>query len=95
MYNYNSDNLTRAQAVELCGLAAVKAVERENCEPTSRLMPDHMRDLSEWSASVKCETGTLSIYYITNSEDDAVADNNGGDWGAIPWDDRIDHYSLI
>jgi hypothetical protein len=90
----NTYNLSRAQAVELAGLEAVESVERENCEPTSRLLPDHMVDITEWAASVKCLAGTLSIYYMTNGSDEMIADNNGGDWGEIPWSDRIDHYSL-
>jgi hypothetical protein len=94
------EHLTREQAVEQVGEDAVNEVEGENCEPTSRLMPDHMRDIIEWNASVTCEsliTGediVLTAYYYTTK--DELLDSDGeplDDLSNVNW--VIDHYTVL
>lgn len=93
--------LTRAQAVEIVGEAAVAKVEAKNCEPTNRVGYNGAcqgDDLCEWSAGVKCEdkNGTdctlVAYYYTTNEEDQAMADA-GGDGSVIDWE--IDGYEIV
>ena len=71
--------LSRAQAVEIAGKAAVKAVEAENCDFTSRLMPAGFEDVIEFSASAPCTDAdgtdcTLVAYYYQTAADVAEAE---------------------
>lgn len=92
----NTDNLTREQAIELCGLPAVEAVEAESCDYTSRLLPEPYESdgFAEWSASIECEAGTLAVYYLTTPEDEKILTDTG-DGSNVDWLQRIDHYSLM
>ena len=65
--------LTRQQAIELCGIEAVKRVEAENFEPTSRLIySEEATGKQEWMAAVNCEAGCLKAYVL---QDDAEVEN--------------------
>lgn len=80
-------NLTREQAVAQVGEQAVYKVERENCQPTNRLMPDN-DDRVEFSASVRCEDAdgegaTLTAYYYPTQEE---LDNAGDDLSNVHWE---------
>ena len=49
-----TNNMTREQAIEFCGLAAVEAVEATNCDFTGRLMTwgkCHTREVVERHAN--------------------------------------------
>lgn len=102
----DSNNLTRAEAIEMVGIAAVQAVENESCEPTSRAY-DHEDGEIEWSASVEVDYSELSeeqvrdlpiggcwieAVYYTDANDAQMVEDNGGDWGAVDW--TIHHYSI-
>ncbi len=70
-------NLTRAQAVEICGAAAVAAVESENCDFTNRVGYNGSvqgDEEVEFSASVSAsdtagEKVTLVAYFYQDAED--------------------------
>lgn len=87
-------NLSREQAVEIVGEAAVNAVESKNCEPTNRVGYNGacQGDTEcEWSASVSCkdETGldvTLTAYYYTTNEQDQLMAECDGDGSVIDWE---------
>lgn len=93
--------MTRAQAIQEAGLAAVEAVERENCEPTNRVGYNGScqgDDLIEWSASVPYtdkdgDDATLIMYYYTDDEDEKFATETD-DWGGVDWDDKIAGYEV-
>lgn len=82
-------NLTREQAVAQVGARLVDQVERENCEPTGRLMADN-DDRVEFSASVIFydadgnDCVITAYYYPTQDELDAAGDDLGNidnlDW---------------
>jgi hypothetical protein len=83
-------NLSREQAIKAAGLAAVRRVESENCEPTNRVgyNGNYQGDSeSEWSASVAFGDGRtlLAYYYISNDQEQEIADHDG-DGGAIDWE---------
>lgn len=89
----NKGNLSREQAVEIVGEAAVSAVESKNCEPTGRVGYNGAcqgDEECEWSASEACkdETGldvTLVAYYYTTNEQDQLMAECDGDGSAIDW----------
>lgn len=94
-------NLTRDQAAAIVGIAAVAAVERENCEPTGRVGYNgacQNDNLCEWSACVRCEdlNGNScwleAYYYTTNEQDQEMADADG-DGSVIDWE--IAGYEVI
>lgn len=79
-------DLTREQAIELVGLAAVEAVEKENCDFTNRLI-DPVFDIVEFSACVACthadgDDCILTAYYYQTNED---IDESGGELGNLDW----------
>lgn len=86
-------NLSREQAVEIVGEAAVDAVERENCEPTGRVGYNGAcqgDEECEWSASVTCKDVSgldvaLTAYYYTTNEQDQLMAECDGDGSAIDW----------
>lgn len=80
--------MTREQAIAVCGLAAVEEVEADNCEPTNVVGSNGAcqgDDLTEWSASVWCDAGTLICYYYTTNEQDAEMAAHDGDGSVIDW----------
>lgn len=97
--------MKRTDAIKAVGLKAVEKVESKNCEPTSRLLPDHA-DYQEWESSVLCkslETGeevVLSAMYYPRNEDfhakkyfpNADADEMLEDLSYVDW--KIDHYRI-
>jgi len=94
-------NLSREQAVEIIGEAAVNAAEAKNCEPTNRVGYNgacQNDELCEWSASAPgedkngTECSVVVYYYTTNEDDQTMADNNG-DGSAIDW--VISGYEII
>lgn len=102
----DKDKMTRDEAIALVGLAAVKDVEAETCEPTSRAY-DHADGEIEWSASVKVDYDTLAPHqidalpiggcrltaiYYTDADDAAAVEASGGDWGGISW--AVHHYAI-
>jgi len=89
------NEMTRQEAIKIVGREEVERVERENCEPTNRLISDS--NLTEWIATIDLENGDgcLEIYYLTTPQDEKEVEENGGDLGAIDWENRIDHYSII
>lgn len=92
--------LTREEAIELVGGEYVDRVERENCEPTSRLQTDGDTD-TEWSASVEIPAALtdniggsrLTLYYYT-TEDDAKNAQEYGSWDCVDWDDAKEGYEI-
>ena len=81
--------LSREQAVKLSGLAAVEAVDKENCEPTNRVGYNgslQRDEETECSASVTCPAGTLTVYYYTTVEQDDEMAEHDGDGSCINWE---------
>ena len=79
------NELSRAEAIELCGVDAVNRLDRLNCEPTSRCMPDGQKHLVEFTARAK----ELVAVYYQNAKDiyDTCKELHELDW-------RIDHYRI-
>lgn len=86
--------LTREQAVEIVGEAAVDKVEAENCEPTNRVGYNgacQNDGLCEWSASASCNDKDgndrilVAYYYTTNEQDQTMVDADG-DGSSIDWE---------
>lgn len=83
-------NLSRAQAIEIVGAAAVDGVESKACEPTNRVGYNGScqgDDLIEWSAGVSAEDKdgtpcTLVAYYYTTQDE---VDAQGDDLGNVDW----------
>ncbi len=93
-------NLSKEQAIQAVGAAAVEAVEKENCEPTGRVGYNgecRGDDLCEWSASVTAhdvdgdKVTLLAYYYTTSSEDADMA--AADDMGFISWE--IEGYEIV
>ena len=88
-----SKQLTRDEAVEIVGDAAVYAVEGKNCEPTNRAGYNGACQgdkLTEWAASTKCvdkdgKECMLCVYYYTTEEQAETVEESGGDWASITW----------
>lgn len=83
--------LDRNQLVALVGEEAVRMVENEPCEPTSRLIyPEwegHHMGCSEWVANVRYGNYIVSAYYFPK---DGLFDENGeymAEW-------EIEYYTL-
>lgn len=76
-------DLTREQVIDRLGRAAVEAVERENCEPTSRIQTDGDTDV-EFSAGIHTEEDglpvILSVYYYLTPEEAQYEDGADVDW---------------
>jgi hypothetical protein len=96
------DKYTRKQAIEMLGIAAVREVEAENCEPTNRVGVNGACEgdsLREWSASVKATTipdgikCVLTVYYYTTNKQDEHMAACEGDGSVIDW--TIDHYTIL
>ena len=76
--------LTKAQA-----LALIEEAEADNCEPTSRLMPDCDKHLIEYSASAATEDGTIGVtvyYYQTVDAVEKNASKFSGDLSYLDWE---------
>jgi len=87
-------NLTRNEAIELAGVAAVEDLDAVDCQPTGRVQCDGDTDV-EYAASIGIpdpegyydgdDTRTLTAYYYTTPSDmDAIA-AAGGDESVIDW----------
>ncbi len=74
-------NLTREQAINLVGIAAVMAVEAKNCDFTNRVMDDG--GVVEFAASVVTSEGVLTAYYYTSQEE---IDAAGEDLSDVDWE---------
>ena len=73
-------DMTREQAIDAAGMTAVERVERENCEPTSRLQTDGDTDV-EFRASVRLADGrVLEVYYYLTPEEAQYEDGADVDW---------------
>lgn len=76
-------DMTREQAIERATLDAVRQVERENCELTSRVQTDGDTDV-EWSASIDIDQdgipGVLTVYYYTTPEAAQEEDLTNVNW---------------
>ena len=91
-------NLTREQAIEIVGLAAVEKIDVEECDFTNRVGFNgncQGDDEVEFKASVSCEDKdgndvSLVAYYYQDA--DAV-DEAGDDLGALGW--KIEGYEVI
>ena len=62
-----------------------------NAELTNRLIdsdPDF--DFPEWEEKAILDGVPISIFYRTTPEDEEMCEENGGDWGAVDWFERID-----
>ena len=93
MTDINSQ-LTRAEAIQRVGLAAVEGVEKEQCEPTSRCRPDLVTDI-EFMADYQLDDSTSPEYiqaYYYQPELDLDDDGNQIDPDDQDW--VIDHYRL-
>jgi len=93
----SDDRLTRQQACDLIGAVAVAEVETRSCELTSRLLSDG-DDRTEWRADstgmVDGRKYILSIYYMTTPQDSVDVEANGGDWGGVDWEKRVECYTI-
>lgn len=76
--------MTRQEAVQIVGEAAVYAAERANCEPTSRCPPDGDTRM-QWVAWHEIPGYLIGVYYYTDEEDSQRVEDNGGDWGEVDW----------
>ena len=86
--------LSRDQAVAIVGEESVAKVERENCEASSRLMPDH-DDRVEFVASIWCQDSdgekcSLRAYYYPTQQE---LDDTGDDLSNVNWE--IEGYEVI
>jgi len=64
----------------------------DKAEPTSRVLPDYMGDLTEWSQPVILEDGTRgTVFYYTDEKDAKMVEEAGGDEGLIDWEDAESH----
>lgn len=60
-------------------------------EYTNRLIPgDEDYEHPEWSEYAVLDGVPIIVYYRTTPEDQKMVEENGGDFGAIDWEDRID-----
>ena len=73
-------NLTREQAINLVGIAAVMAVEDKGCDFTNRVMDG---GVVEFAASVVTSEGVLTAYYYTSQEE---IDAAGEDLSNVDWE---------
>jgi hypothetical protein len=86
-------NLTRQQAIEIAGLAAVEKVEKGNCEPTNRVQTDGDTS-TEWAASLILPDGDVLVaYYYTTPEQNEIMGEHDGDGSCIDWE--ISGYEII
>ena len=93
--------MTREQAVEVVGEAAVSNVDSKACDPTNRVGYNGLcqgDDSTEWSASVGCEDKDgndciLIAYYYTSSEQEQVMIDNELDTDYL--DFKIAGYEVI
>lgn len=85
--------LTREQAIDICGLDAVNKLDTVNCDFTNRVQTDG-DDAVEFAASISCkdsdgEDCTLIAYYYQDQESVDAAD----DLGSLDWE--INGYEVI
>lgn len=79
-----------------CRLKAADYVETVAAEPTSRLLPDNLRECTEWIGY-----GTVAglrakrIYYTVTVDDAEVLEATGGDCGQLDWDSSLNETHII
>jgi len=83
MKTYSDTDLTLPKAT------TPDLINPTGAEPTSRLLPDHQSDLTEWEESATIDGVPVTAYYMTTQEDEDAAGENGA-WDMIDWDDRLD-----
>lgn len=90
-------NLTREQAIELVGEAAVTKVDAENCDFTNRVGFNGSvqgDDEVEFSASVSCEDkGGYEVSLVAYYYQDAKAVDATDDLGSLDW--QVEGYEVI
>jgi len=79
-------DLTRDQAINICGTSAVNNLDRLNCDFTNRVQTDG-DDAVEFAASIKCtddngDDCTLIAYYYQDPDDIDETD----DLGSLDWE---------
>jgi len=83
--------LTREQAVAIVGLAAVEAVEAENCDFTNRVGYNGScqgDELVEFSASVSGKDADGNVFHLRAFyyQDAADVDEHGDDLSCLDWE---------
>lgn len=83
-------DLTRNQAINICGIDAVNRLDSINCDFTNRAQTDGDNAV-EFSASINCtdNNGTLIAYYYQDQDDI----DNTDDLGSLDWE--INGYEVI
>ena len=67
----------------------------DQAELTNRLIADDPDfDNPEWQEFGTIDDVPIIIYYRTTPEDEEMVNENGGDWGSVDWDERIDRITL-
>lgn len=69
--------------------------ETEQAEMTSRLLPDHMAGLTEWHGYGTIAGLAARATYYTTEGDSRQVEDNGGDWGALDWDARLESIDIM
>ena len=86
--------LTRDEAVAMAGSTAVEAAERDNCQPSGRLMGDADDDVVEYVGFGKCPADSpytgVQVYDYPSIED---LDANADDLGGVNWE--IEGYEVL
>lgn len=88
--------MTREELITIVGEGSVAVLETMNCEPTSRAYDRKLLG-DEWVAyldvlDLNGEPCTIEVYYYTNKEDDAIAEESG-DWGMVTFTPH--HYEIV
>jgi len=66
-----------------------------NADYTNRLIPgDDNFDYPEWAEYGTLDGVPVVIYYRTTPEDQDEVEENGGDWGLVDWEERIDRITV-
>ena len=63
-----SNAISEEEAIKICGKELVERVKSINCEFTNRVI-DECEEVTEMSASVDFDDGSLTILYLISSDD--------------------------
>ena len=63
-----SNAMSEEEAIKICGKELVERVKSINCEFTNRVI-DECEEVTEMSASVDFDDGSLTILYLISSDD--------------------------
>lgn len=70
-------------------------VSNGNAELTNRLIPgDENFEYPEWAEYGTLDGVPVVVYYRTTPDDQEMVEENGGDWGVVDWEERIDRITL-